>query len=163
MSYNPTGLPYRKLGLDGEFDMTQPSYGGTVVLATAENALLIGDVVFWSGTANNVDKSSTAADYAAFAGVVVGGANFDMFVVADDLVNAVGQTAADAGELVWVQIDGIAPVVSAAALAIHTRLQVVTTAGRVDDAAFVAGQTVGIALAVAGGAAVTIPMHIQPK
>lgn len=162
MSYNPTGIPYRKLGLDGQFDMSQPSYGGDVILATAGATLLIGDVVYWS-LLNTVNKSSTAADYVAFAGVVVGGANMDMFITADDAVNAVGDAAAEVGELVWVQINGIAPVVSAAALAVNTALQVVTTAGRVDDAAFVGGQIVGIALKLATGAAETIPMLIQPK
>lgn len=161
MSYNPTGVPYRKIGLDAQ-DLTVPPYGGDVMQYTAEAALLIGDVVYFT-VANNVNKSSTAADYAAFAGVVVGGDSFNGMIVADDPTNCIGQNAAAAGGKVWVQYNGIAPVVSAAALVIHTRLQVATTAGRVDDAAFVAGQTVGIALATAGGASVTIPMLIQPK
>lgn len=140
---------------------TVPKYFADCVIMVAAGTLLIGDVVYLSAD-NTVAKSTTAADYAAVIGVVVGGAQTGGLLTADDVAN-VGTNAALVGESVIVQTNGIATVIAAAALVRGTRLQVVTTAGRVDDAAFVAGQTVGIALLAATNPGDKIPMLIQPK
>ena len=150
---NPTRFPQRSLS-------PALNYGGECLVTTAAGTLLVGDVVYWSA-ANTVAKSATAADYAAFVGVVVGGAqtaNLPTTALAD-----VGTNAALVGESVIVQLRGIVTVIAAAAISLGTRLQVVTTAGRVDDAVFVAGQTVGIALEAATNPGDKIAMLIQPK
>lgn len=138
------------------------NFKGDVVIATAGGTLNVGDVVYWSA-AGTVNKSTTSANYAAFAGVVVAGPGTSNLFTADDVTNVVGTQAATVGQDVYVQINGIATVQTAAAVAVNAILQVATTAGQVDDPAVVAGQCVGIALAVAAGASVKIPMLIQPK
>ncbi len=151
--FNPRRFPFQSL--------SPKNYGGDCVVMLAAGTLLVGDVVFYS-SANTVNKSSTAADYVAVVGVVVGGTATGMQITADSPA-VVGTNAATVGQNVIVQINGIATVIAAAAITIGTRLQVVTTAGRVDDAAFVAGQTVGIALEAATNPADEIAMLIQPK
>lgn len=127
----------------------------------AADTLLVGDVVFCSDD-GTVNKSDTAADYVAFVGVVVGGTKTGL-TVSNNLADVGVVEAADEDEEVIVQCSGVTYVVSAAALAVGVPLQVVTTAGRVDDAVFVAGQTIGIALVAATDADEVIPILIQPK
>lgn len=150
---NPKHFPFSGL--------TPKNYGGQCVVMLAAGTLLVGDVVYYSA-ANTVAKSSTAADYAGVVGVVVGGVQTNM-QIASETPALVGTNAALVGESVIVQINGIATVIGAAAAVIGTRVQVVTTAGRVDDAAFVAGQTVGILLETVTNAGDKVAMLIQPK
>lgn len=161
MSYTPTGLPYRLIGLDAQ-DLVVPSYGGDVAVFTAAAALKVGDLVFLSA-ANTVNKSNTNADYAACVGVVVGGYS-DTYgmVVADDVTNAVGTQTIASGSKVLVQINGIAPVVCDAAVTVGTRVgQGATTAGRVDDIA--AGFFAGVALQTGGAEAAKIAILLNPS
>lgn len=138
--------------------------GGIVLPFLAAATLLVGDVVFLSA-ANTVNKSATSADYIKFIGVVVGGRQLYGEVIDPDInqTSVVGQTAALVGEEVLVQITGIAYVVCAAAVAIAAPLQVVTTSGRVDDPAAVAGQIVGTSLELGTGAASVIKMLIRQR
>lgn len=153
MAFNPRNFPLSSL--------TPRNYGGRTLVLTAAGTLLVGDVVYYSA-ANTVAKSATAADYAAVVGVVVGGAQTSMLPVTDTDAS-IGTNAALIGEAVMVQTEGLTKVIAAAAITIGTRLQVTTTAGRVDDAVFVAGQTVGIALEAATNPGDKIAMLIQPK
>lgn len=161
MPQKATHLTYVGLGLDSA-DIGVPTYGGQIARYTANGVLKIGDVVYVSA-ANTVSKSNTQANYATFAGVVVGSlVDFDGAVVGDDS-NLVGSSLTSGAE-VLVQISGIAKVVADAAITVGTRIsQGATTAGRVDDTAFTAGQMCGIALGAATLAGDILAMQIQPK
>lgn len=161
MPYKPTHLPYVGLGLDAD-DIGVPTYGGRIARYTANGVLKVGDVVYIDA-ANRVAKSNTQANYATFAGVVVGSlSDFDGAVVGDD--STLVGTSLTSGATVLVQVDGIAKVVADAAIAVGTRIsQGAVTAGRVDDTAFTAGQMCGIALQAATNPGDIIGMQIQPK
>ena len=158
-----TNLPWIYHGPD---DLSTCRPGGQVILCKAAATLLTGDVVFFSA-ADTVNKSTTSANYVAFAGVVVGGTRIPpLGEIIDDRLNQANTTgiqAAQANEFVYVQISGIARVVCAAAVAFGAALQVVTTSGQVDDPAAVAGQIVGTALDVGAGAASVIRMLIDHR
>lgn len=156
---NPTHLPYVSTGYR-DSDIT--GVGGRVVRATAEAALLIGDVVLWS-VANKVNKSTTPADYYQFAGVVVGGAPTNNRVVEVTSTTSLAYAAAGAGQDVLIQIDGIAWMVSGAAITFPNRITVDTgVAGRVIAwvNTFVVGSLCG---AAAGGAGEWIKVHLNPR
>jgi|SRR6478736_2408542 len=161
MPFKPTHLPYVGLGVDGD-DIGVPTYGGQIARYTASGVLKVGDIVYVSA-ANTVAKSNTQANYATFAGVVVGSlSDFDGATVNDDS-NLLGASLTS-GATVLVQISGIAKVVADAAITVGTRIsQGATTAGRVDDTAFTAGQMCGIALGAATLAGDILAMLIQPK
>src|SRR6266542_3139210 len=91
--------------------------GGNTVNLIAGAALKIGDVVYVSA-AKTVNKSVTVGDGAKFAGVVVGGGgsfghNYAMFGTSE-----VGLALVPSGRAAEVQVDGIANVVSGAAIAV---------------------------------------------
>ena len=91
---------------DGEI----ASQGGTVRKYTAGATLLTGDIVYMASD-GTVKKSTTAALYAGYLGVVVGGYSYSPDEnISDTLDNTVstGLTAALATEFVLVQSDGIA-------------------------------------------------------
>lgn len=161
MSYRATRFPYIALGLDAK-EPDVPQLGGITAKFTAAADLKVGDVVFVSA-AQTVNKSNTQANYATFAGVVVGGVSLlDGCVVIDDL-NCIGAIV-PSGTQALVQTSGIARVVADAAITVGTRIsQGATTAGRVDDTAFTAGQMCGIALDAATNAGDVISMLIQAK
>lgn len=136
--------------------------GGQVVRAKAGAALLVGDVVYYTSTAETVNKSATAADYAAFAGVVVGGrATYDNAMHQADHV---GLAAAAADEDVLVQINGIAWVDAGAALATigASAMASAVTAGRL-AAGTTAGQVLGKILSTASGAGEPVKLHISHR
>lgn len=164
-----SNLPYVMHRQD---DNSPATTGGNVFPFVAAAALNVGDVVFLSAL-NTVNKSTTSANYVAMIGVVVGGKQtygdvFDSRMAAGSstpaAVLAAGSVlAANANEEVLVQVDGIAYVYCAAAVALGAPLQVLTTSGRVDDPAAVAGQIVGTALDVGAGAASVIRMLIDHR
>lgn len=154
-----TNLPYVRHEPLGA-DVAAEYVGGQVIRALAGAALLIGDVVYWSA-ANTVNKSATTAAYAAFAGVVVGGANTFFQCIDNDA--DLGITAADTGEEVLVQISGIAWVLAAAATAAGATVGVVTTSGRVDDSTATAGAYVGTSITAAINAADPILIQIAHR
>lgn len=127
------------------------SVGGQVKKFLAAGTLLIGDVVYISA-AETVAKSTTNADYAAYAGVVVGGASFGKDIANSDST-MVGQTAALVGEEVYVQIDGIAYVKSDGAILVSSRvIPDASVAGECDVAGANPGYTLGKSIeAIADG------------
>lgn len=143
----------------GEFDQTGP--GGAIVQMRAATALNIGDCVYVDAN-GEVAKSTTAANYAAFAGVVVGGRSTNMraHIGTASGNDALGDAAcAAADQTVLVQINGIAWVKAAAATVRGSRVGVVTTAGQIDDS--VTTYQIGVCLdtAGAGGVAVRLLMN----
>lgn len=158
----PTSFPWIDHRTD---DANLARVGGIILPFKAGQTLVVGDVVYYSAT-DTVLKSATSALYVAFVGVVVGG--FRTFgEVFDDrynMTNSAGVVqAAQLNEEVLVQISGIAKVLTSAAVALGAALQVVTTAGQVDDPAATAGQIVGTALDAAGGASTVIRMLIDHR
>jgi hypothetical protein len=130
------------------------SLGGRVVKLLTASTLLIGDVVYVSA-ANTVAKSTTNANYAGFAGVVVGGATYDSQGSVCGDPTLVGQTAAVSGEFVLVQIDGIAYIKSdGAILAGSLVIPDATVAGECDVAGANPNYTLGISLVAAADGAV---------
>lgn len=122
------------------------SLGGRVIRQLAAGTLLIGDVVYVSA-ADTVAKSTTNANYAGFAGVVVGGASYstDGSVCSDTTL--VGTTAATVGQFVIVQIDGIAYIKSdGAILAASLIIPDASVAGECDVAGANPGYTLGVSL-----------------
>jgi hypothetical protein len=115
------------------FDSTTGSQpGGLVRLAVADDSLLIGDVVYWSGQ-SAVTKSSTLAKYDSIAGVVVGGTkqSLQASIAAAD----VGTLAAAPNERVWILYNGRTWVKNDANATLVTGSQVIpsnATAGRVE-------------------------------
>lgn len=149
----------------GQRDSAVPGeVGGTcVILKAASTTLLIGDCVYASAD-NTVDKNTTAANYRAFVGVVVGGQTYGNTVHDPSLNQAshVGMTAALAGEWVTVQIDGIAYVIAgvgglAAGNAVYPST---ATAGRAVTTTHTAQQCLGVCTA-AGSAGAQAKMLIQ--
>lgn len=124
------------------------SVGGRVIRLLAGATLLIGDVVYVStAAAETALKSTTNANYAGFAGVVVGGASFNSLGYINDDSSIVGQTAATSGEWVLVQIDGIAYVKSDGAITYGALvIPDASVAGECDIAGLNPGYTLGVAL-----------------
>lgn len=161
MPYKLTHIPFRGIGVDGD-NFSVPNIGGDVAIFTANGVLKVGDIVYVDAE-NRVAKSNTQANYATFAGVVVGSlVDLDGSVIAD--TSALVGTSLTSGALVLVQYNGVAYVVADAAITVATRVsQGATTAGRVDDTVFTAGQMTGIALKAATAPGDVIPMLIQAK
>lgn len=136
--------------------------GGPTIPFKATVALKVGDAVSLAA-AGFVTKTVVAADGTKFAGIVVGGgADFGGGYSLDDS-GSVGAALVAINKVAQVRVAGIAYVVSGAAIAVGARLGFDTTiAGRVLTNA-VAGQTIGIAMDVAGAAGVVIRMLIQPR
>jgi hypothetical protein len=139
-------------------DMTPAPSGGIVIQLLGAAALNVGDVVFFSA-ANKVNKSATAANYTAFAGVVRGGDATNMLV--SDQIGAAACTGDD--KPVLVQISGVATVPSTGTIAIGTHASVIgsgTTAGAV-AAGTTAGQILGTTVTTAASNQVKI--LIRPR
>lgn len=142
-----TRLPYIQM-------IDDDGYGGMVVALTAAAALNTGDAVFLSA-AHTVNKSTTAADYLALVGVVVGGAQLN-----DGVTNETGLLAANANEEVLVLVGGVAKCVADSAITLGTLVTAgVVVAGRVDDAVITTdlvagdnGKILGLALTTAANA-----------
>jgi len=125
-------------------DKTSGGVGGVVEVFTSGAALNTGDCVYLSA-ANTVNKSLTAANYAGFIGVVVGGRSTQM-----NIITKTGFAATSAsGQEVLVQVSGIATVVAGGTITAATNFSVMPdaagTAGRV-VAGTTAGQMLGTAL-----------------
>lgn len=159
--HNTTNYPWITNALDNAVASWGP-VGGIVKRYKAGAILKLGDVVYHSAT-DTVNKSNTAANYQAMAGVVVGwedrNGKYFMNSTAD-----VGLACAS-GDDVFVCYLGVAWVVADAATTQFAKIsQGATTAGRVDDGAgAAAGQTLGIALDAATNAADVIraAIHLQ--
>lgn len=137
---------------------TANSVGGRLLKMTAAAALNLNDLVYFD-SAGKVNKSATAATMGvAFAGVVVGGQDFDSdgssIYAAPVLATPVAACSAD-GEWVLVQVDGIAYVRADSAVAAGARAIGGTTAGNI-AAGITAGIMVGtvVSAEAAAGAAV---------
>ena len=137
--------------------------GGTIhtMLNSAAATLLTGDCVYVSGS-GVVGKSNTSADYAGFAGVVVGGASTFFRTLTG--VNETGKIAALPNQLVLIQKTGIARVIAEGAISAGTTKSVVIstiTAGKVVSGNGV-GQMLGVPLidAISGQ---EFLMFIQPR
>lgn len=128
------------------------SVGGRVAKFLAAGTLLLGDVVYISA-AETVAKGTTNAAYAAFAGVVVGGASYSSAEYVNSDPAQIGQTAALVGETVIVQLDGIAYVKSDGAILVSSRvIPDATVAGEVDVAGANPGYSLGKSIdAIADG------------
>lgn len=154
----PTNLSAVNFGSDRQI---AAEVGGQVQAFTAGATLLIGDVVYM-GAAGKLLKSTTASNYTAFVGVVVGGDSFNkegQIAIPGDL-NTIGATAAVDTALVYVQTSGIANCITAAALTIGA--QVVpsgVTAGRVVAAGATAASVLGVAVS-AGSASVAAKIKL---
>jgi hypothetical protein len=149
MSGQPTSLSNLLLErANGEI----ASVGGRVCMFLAAGTLLLGDVVYISA-AETVAKSATNADYAGFAGVVIGGASFSPTNQVNSDSTLIGQTAALVGERVIVQIDGIAYVKSDGAILVGSLvIPDASVAGEVDVAGANPGYTLGKSIeAIADG------------
>lgn len=146
----PTNLPFITAELT---DVDVGSVGGRTIKLLAAGTLLIGDVVYVSA-ANTVAKSTTNANYAGFAGVVVGGKTYDAGGRVSTAAGDIGDTAATVGQWVLVQVDGIARIKSdGAILAGSLVIPDASVAGECDVAGANPGYTLGIALeAIADGA-----------
>jgi hypothetical protein len=123
----------------------------------AGNTVKVGDVVCVTDD-EEVTITTTAASHAKRIGVVIGGERTYMQVVRPDDLNAVGQTAATAGERVIVCTRGIVYVVTGAAIAVGAPIiPSVTTAGRVEAAAAytVAAGAVAVTSSAANGAIIS--------
>ncbi len=136
----PTNFPWLR---NTEEDLQLDAYGGIVAEYTckATGGLLIGDQVFL-GSDFGVDKSTTQSDYDTAIGVVMGGAQIDMYEVAP---YHPGIPAALDGELVIVAWAGRVPVALEGAAAAGTIVGAsAATAGAVVTPA-VAGRTAIVA------------------
>lgn len=125
--------------------------GGTVVeFVAAATTLLIGDAVYITAVdsvGGQVDKSATAANYQAAAGIVVGGESTYMQV--GTLSTDVGLTAATSGKRVLVQVNGKAWGIADGTVAVGAPVGVgaAGAAGRLEDTTVAsAGQTIGTSL-----------------
>ena len=154
----PTGFSF--VNIRGAADeITSNAIGGIVHAFTASGTLLVGDAVYLSA-ANIVAKSATAANYAGFVGFVAGGDS-----TGDIIGSPVGTTAATDGQLVLVQISGIARAIVGAtgftAGSDFTAVPSAATAGRIIPGT-TAGQRVGVATttqATAGGEVKILIQH----
>lgn len=137
------------------------SAGGHTIVLTAAASHKIGDVVYVSAQ-RTVAKSVTGTNYAAFAGVVIGGGSqtghdngfFDEASVGLAIPTGVSNV---------IQVNGIANVVADSAIAAGaTVIPSATTAGRVISGT-TAGQVLGIALKAAVSAGDIVPMLIDHR
>lgn len=123
--------------------------GGHVLRLTAAATLNTGDLVYFPATTPTaVAKSLTNADYATFAGVVVGGQLTGYRAVLDKngLLQATAVAAATVGQTVLVQHNGIAQAVAGNTIAAGDRIMIDTgTSGRVKTLSGT-NYTLGIAL-----------------
>jgi hypothetical protein len=136
------------------------SVGGETVVMKAAQALNIGDGVFISGV-DIVDKSTTVLDYAARAGIVVGGQipeEGNMAVLQE--VQDIGEIAASAiNKLVLVCVGGICRVVADGVIAVGDIVEPDSvTAGRVSTGTT---QPFGVALEAAAGAGDVIRILVR--
>lgn len=136
------------------------SVGGETVVMQGAAALNIGDGVFVSA-ADTVNKSTTVLDYAARAGIVVGGqipAEGNMAVLQDPL--DIGEiAAAAANDLVLVCVAGICRVVADGIIAVGDVVEPdAVTAGRVSTGTT---QPFGVALEAAALAGDVIRILIR--
>lgn len=139
-------------------DKSVAGVGGVTEIFTAAASLNTGDCVFLSA-ANTVNKSTTAANYVGFIGVVVGGQ-----LTQDNVTDNVGIPAATTGQRVHVQVTGIANVVAGGTVTAGTNFAVVpdtVTAGRV-IAGTTAGQILGTVIST-GAAAGTMKILIAHR
>lgn len=139
-------------------DKAPAEVGGVVEIFLAGGSLSTGDIVFFSA-ANTVNKSATVADYAAMAGVVVGGQRTN-----DRIISSVGVAAATVGQRVLVQVSGIATVVAGGTVTVGTHLTVIPdtgTAGRV-AAGTTAGSIIGKTI-TSGAAAGTMKILLSHR
>lgn len=122
--------------------------------------LLIGDVVFFDPATSRVNKSLTLGDYDSAVGVVVGGRKTFGQILQDTI--DIGEQAAVVGEEVLVAWGGIVKCISDAAIANGDRVAAATatTAGRVKTSV-ATNFVIGVALAVAGGAGIVIPVFVS--
>lgn len=122
--------------------------------------LLIGDVVFFDPATSRVNKSLTLGDYDSAVGVVVGGRSTFGQILQDNI--DIGEQAALVGEEVLVAWGGIVKCISDAAIANGDRVAAATatTAGRVKTSV-ATNFVIGVALAVAGGAGIVIPVFVS--
>ena len=134
-------------------DLDSP--GGVVILAQADATLLCGDAVFITD-GNQVNKSTTAADYDSQLGIVLagktnwaGGENF-----APNNSDLIGKQAALATERVLICIQGLCYGIAAAAITSPAELAPDgSTAGRlVTDATPTADEIIARAFGDAAGA-----------
>lgn len=121
--------------------------GGTIhmMLNSSATTLLTGDCVYVSAS-GVVAKSNTSANYAGFAGVVVGGAATYFRTLIG--VNETGKVAALINQLVLVQVTGIARVMAEGTITTGTNPSVIistVTPGKV-VVGNGAGQMLGIPL-----------------
>ncbi len=144
-SYPPNTIPWS--AYSEELAEIKGSVGGETVVMQAAQALNIGDGVFVSGV-DIVDKSTTVGDYAARAGIVVGGqipAEGNMAVLQDTL--DIGEIAAAINKLVLVCVGGICRVVADGIIAVGDVVEPdAVTAGRVSTGTT---QPFGVALEAA--------------
>lgn len=136
------------------------SVGGETVVMQGAAALNIGDGVFVSA-ADTVNKSTTVLDYAARAGIVVGGqipAEGNMAVLQDPL--DIGEiAAAAANDLVLVCVAGVCRVVADGIIAVGDVVEPdAVTAGRVSTGTT---QPFGVALEAAALAGDVIRILIR--
>lgn len=137
--------------------------GGDVIEQIASGTLLVGDVVYLSAD-NTVAKAAVAANYVKFIGVVVGGESTNMQVAQDrEIASAAQITAALNGKRVIVQINGIARVISDAAVATGAVTGSAIVAGRISNTGATAGQIIGTALTTAGALALNMKLLIAPR
>jgi hypothetical protein len=149
------GQPTNFLNINlSQIDTEVGGVGGIVIRVLAGATLLLGDVVYYSA-ADTVNKSATNANYAGFAGVVVGGQTYDPAGTVMDTSTEVGGTAATVGQWVLVQINGIAFIKSdGAILAGSLVIPDASVAGECDVAGANPGYTLGTALIAAADGAV---------
>lgn len=163
---NWTNLQWRAArGSNNDPVLGPTDLGGDVAEFIAAATLNVGDVVFLSAD-NTVNKSNTAANFTKFIGVVVGGDSLGGYIAQDsDLKGTAALQAATVGKTVLVQINGIARVISDAAVASGIPVTTgTTTAGRViGGATAIAGQIIGTSLTTAAGPAINIRMLIAPR
>lgn len=160
--YTPTAEAWTILTSE-DAPQTYAQPGGLVLRFKAAAALKIGDIVYVSAL-NTVAKSTTAANYQAMGGIVVGYCSFTrgQEYIWQSTTGAIGVSTCAADDDVFVCISGVAWAVADAAITAYAKVGAGgTTAGRVDDANATAGQRVGIALEAASNAGDLIRVFVQ--
>jgi hypothetical protein len=142
-------------------NVTQPmGYFGVELITATATTLNIGDAVYIN-SAGAAAKSATAANYATFAGIVVGG--YDVPYNANAAAfgsNTIGTLASNAGHTVKVAQVGVVWGIADVAITAGANVGVgATTAGRLSGAA--ASNNFGTALLAASGAAVAFPVLLN--
>lgn len=156
-----TGFSYLKLNTS-QNEYLAGACGGVVVRYVAAGTLLTGDTVYISATGSNVNKSTTAANYAAFVGIVVG--NDDGIILDTNAAgNAVGIQAATTGQGVLVQISGVAnAIVGASTVTAGNRvIASAATAGRILPYTSGAAHCFGVALDTQATAGSPVKIQIR--